>query len=227
MEMSKREQLMHIMQTHHIDILALQETKVSSSSEEQKIQQDTAGNRFLFLFSSKPQVVQQPPQQQNQPARQAKAKARNVEHHGVGFVVGPRLLECRKDCNPHSSRLIELSLHNHGPDIHIVNHYAPHSGRPLEEKTQHWDTLQEVVRARSRSLPTFILGDTNARVHGSTEAVEDQVIGRHVFGHGALHVRNLPEAQRENRQCLIDFCITNEYVLSNTFFLKPDRKKCT
>ena len=40
-------------------------------------------------------------------------------------------------------------------------------------------------------------------------------------------MRNLPEAQRENRQCLIDFCITNEYVQSNTFFLKPDIKKCT
>ena len=135
MEMSKREQLMHIMQTHHIDILASQETKVSRSSEEQKMRQDT-GNRFLFLLSSKPQVVQQLPQQQNQPARQAKVKAntRNVEHHGVGFVVGPRLLECIKDCTPHSSRLIELCLHNHGPDIHIVKHYTPHSGRRIEEK---------------------------------------------------------------------------------------------
>ena len=38
MEISKYEELMQIMQIHHIDILALQETKVSSSSEEQKIQ---------------------------------------------------------------------------------------------------------------------------------------------------------------------------------------------
>ena len=109
----------------------------------------------------------------------------------MGFVGGPRLFEYIKDCNSYNNRLIEFSLHNHGADMHIGHHYAPHSDRPLEEKIQHGDTLQEVVRACNRSLPTFILGDTNARVHGNTEAIGVQVIGRHEFGWGALHVRTI------------------------------------
>ena len=122
---------------------------------------------------------------------------------------------------------MEIRLHNHGPDICLINHYAPHSGRPLDEKAQHWDNLQQIVRTRSQAIPTFIVGDTSARLHGSTSEVEDQVMGTHVFGHGAQHVPNLPESQRDSRQCLVDFCVANDYVVSNTMFQKPDRKKCT
>ena len=173
--------------------------------------------------------------QVNRPGRiantksQAKAKAANriIEHHGVGFVIGRKLIDHVKDCIPHNSRFIEVLLANHGPDICLVNHYAPPSGRSLEEKMQHWDMLQDIVHARGKHLPTFILGDTNARLHGSISQVEDQDMGRYTFGYGSQHVPDLPEEQRDNRQFLIDFCITNEYAIMNTFFPKPDHKKCT
>ena len=35
----------------------------------------------------------------------AQAARRMIEHHGLGFVVGPRLVNCIKDCTPHSSGL--------------------------------------------------------------------------------------------------------------------------
>ena len=225
LEASKREQIVQIMHVHQIDLLALQETKVNSSSEEQR-QHEGTGKRYSCFFSSNAQRDAPPrvqPQHANGKAK-AQAARRMIEHHGLGFVVGPRLINCIKDCTPHSSRLMEIRLRNHGPDICLINHYAPHSGRPLDEKTQHWDNLQEMVHARSQAIPTFILGDTNARLHGSTCVAEDKIMGRHVFGYGPQHVRTLAESQRDNRQCLVDFCIANHFVVSNTFLLNQSTK---
>ena len=84
-----------------------------------------------------------------------------------------------------------------------------------------------MVHARNQAIPTCILGDTNARLHGSTCVAEDEIMGRHVFGYGPQHVRTLAESQRDNRQCLVDFCIANHCVVSNTLFAKPEYKKCT
>ena len=197
------------MKTHQIDLLALQETKVNYSSEEIK-QLTSCTDKFLFRFSSDSQ-----------------ASNRVVEHHGVGFVIGPTISKFVKDCIPHRSRFIEIILQNHGPDIRLINHYAPHSGRPHEEKTHHWETLENILDHHSRTIPTYILGDANARIHGRISEIENECVGRHVFGFGAQHVHALTEEQRENRQLLIDFCVFNDIMVMNTLFLKPDKFKCT
>ena len=56
---------------------------------------------------------------------------------------------------------------------------------------------------------------------------EDELMGRYVFGYGPQHVRTLAESQRDSRQCLVDFCIANHFVVSNTIFAKPEYKNCT
>ena len=47
LEASKREQIVQIMHVHQIDLLALQETKVNSSSEEQR-QHEGTGKQYSF-----------------------------------------------------------------------------------------------------------------------------------------------------------------------------------
>ena len=132
-----------------------------------------------------------------------------------------------KDCIPYSSRLIQIKFHNHGPDLSFISQYAPHSGRPQEEKNHHWETLQNIIMDRPQNSPTYVLGDANARLHGCVNEVEEQCIGHHVFGYGAQHVGSLPEDQKENRQLLIDFCLFADFLIMNTLFLKPTSKKCT
>ena len=98
---------MQIMREHRIDIMAIQEPKVSTSSEETKVQEKT-GDKFKFIFSSNAQEQHPRSVQINRPGRhantksKAKAKAANkvIEHHGVGFVIGPKLIDHVKDCNP-------------------------------------------------------------------------------------------------------------------------------
>ena len=169
------------MHKHQIDLIALQETKVNHSSEEIK-QLPPYNDRYLFYFSSsinKTQPNRPPPL----PKTNAKAKQAShyVEHHGVGFAIGPRLISSVKDCVPHNSRLIEIKFHNHGPDLNFINHYAPHSGRPYEEKTRHWENLQRILSEHPHANPTYILGDANARLHGCSTDVERLCIGYRIL----------------------------------------------
>ena len=52
MEVGKTEQIMRIMQQHKIDLIALQETKINSSSEEIRTLPGT-NEKYLLRFSSK------------------------------------------------------------------------------------------------------------------------------------------------------------------------------
>jgi hypothetical protein len=147
------------------------------------------------------------------------------EHHGVGFVLGPKAINCVEDCIPYNGKLMEILIANSGPTIRIINHHAPHSGRPPEEKDNHWEAIQTLSDRSGIDMPTYIIGDTNARIHGPINDMEELIIGKHTFGKGPEHVPNLPPEQRENRQALIDFCVKNEYNITNTYFEKPERPK--
>ena len=192
-------------------MIALQETKVSSCSQEVRT---TGAGRFTFFFSSTAR-------------REANARGRLLEHHGVGFIVGPKLGDYILDCVPHNSRIIEIKFGNHGSNMRFVNQYAPRSRRPSEEKHAHWEYIQELIHSQPRQIPTFILGDANARLHGRTCLEEEQITGPHIFGLGNHHVPSLPDEQAENRQCLVDVCIANKYFISITRFKKTSSKRCT
>ena len=213
-EQSKREQIIDIMHTHQIDFLALQETKINASSHECHTNEQS-NVKYYFFFSSFNSLATPIPKAQ----ANAKVRPRQppTEHHGVGFVIGPKYYDCLKECVPHNGRIIEIKIANSGPDIFLIRHYAPHSGRPVAEKEKHWDNLQQILSTKTRQAPVILLGDTNAHIHGRVSDIEGSVVGRHVFGHGNHYVQELPEEQRENRQMLMDFCISNNLTISNTF----------
>jgi hypothetical protein len=144
----------------------------------------------------------------------------------VGFIVGPKLGDYILDCVPHNSRTIEIKFGNHGSNMRFVNQYPPHSRRPREEKHVHWEYIPELMHSQPRQIPIFILGDTNARLHGCTSLEEEQIMGPHISGLGHHHVPSLPDEHAENRQCLVDFCIANKYFISNTRFEKTSSKRC-
>ena len=74
-------------------------------------------------------------------------------------------------------------------------------------------------------MPTFVVGGTNARLHGRVSGMEETIVGSHVFGWGNFLVDYLSDEQRENRQFLFDFCTANDFIVSNTLFIKPDECK--
>ena len=103
--------------------------------------------------------------------------------------------------------MMEIILNNCGPDVHIINHYAPHSGSKPEEKDTHWDILRQHTEKITRRHPLYILGDTNARLRGPTNDDERKIMGDFTFGKGGDYVDQMTEDMIENRQYLVDFRI--------------------
>ena len=64
-----------------------------------------------------------------------------------------------------------------------------------------------------------IFGDLNARIHSRLNG-EEPWIGEHVFGRGKEYLESQTEEGLENRKQLMDFCMTNDYLIMNAFFSK-------
>ena len=203
-ELSKRQQLIHAMKKLHIDILALQETKIKTDSTE-------THDGYAFFFGS--QSVQNDRRQR-------------TEHHGVGFVISPYMNPFLLDCTPISDRLIEITIAARGRNLTIINGYAPHSGRPPEEKDQFWNCVADRCDAHPQSSPTLVVGDLNARIHGR-QFPETDIMGPYIFGNGSSFIQELPLDQLNNRQRLIDFCKYHGYSIASTYFSKAPQKQCT
>ena len=178
---------MEIMHQLNIDILALQETKVNLCTEEFKTIEGTDKVYKLF-FSSDKNVPNPSAALQARP--QVKTNPRNFsEHHGVGFVMGPKFGNFVSDCIPHNGRIIELHIRNPGPNIRIINHYALHSARPFAKKKSSLEPApQHYTETQAANMPTFVVGGTNARLHGRLSGLEETMVGRHVFGWGLFFV---------------------------------------
>ena len=106
------------MEKFNIDILALQETKQGTNSQE-----DCDGYTFLFSGS-----------QNSRTHAGHGGRGPYIEHHGTGFIVSPKITPFVNDCTPIRDRIIKLKIIAKGRNFTILNGYAPHSGRPLVEK---------------------------------------------------------------------------------------------
>ena len=195
--LSKRQQLTYIMQQHNIDIMAIQETKQAFSSTESH-----DGCTFFF------------------PGKQAN---RGPAHYGVGFVISPQIKHCILDCVPVGDRMMKLTISAKGRKYYIMNLYAPHSGRPNDEKHNFWDLLSRQCEAHDGSTPCFIVGDMNARIHGR-QVFEFDIMRHHTFGRGAGYVQEMPGDQLENRQYLLGFCRYNNYITSSQACISQNRR---
>ena len=79
---------------------------------------------YKFFFSSDKNISN--PSAAVQAQAKARANPRNsTEHHGVGFVIGPKLSNFVSDCIPHNGRIIELHIRNHWPNIRALSTIIP------------------------------------------------------------------------------------------------------
>ena len=70
------------------------------------------------------------------------------------------------------------------------------------------------------------MGDFNARLHTRAE-IEEDIIGKHIFGKGQEYIDNEGEGTRDNREALIAFCKANGFRICNTDFEMSNEGYCT
>ena len=113
-EISKREQVVTYMKNNSIDLLCIQETKVPSSSIEQR------GN-YVFVFSSSVEG--------------------GSDHHGVGFCYSRKLEKYRNHYTQHSSHLSEMEINMHGNPLVVLSAYMPHDASEETNRLAAWEEM--------------------------------------------------------------------------------------
>ena len=134
--------------------------------------------------------------------------------YGVAIILAPELAERVEQVNYMSDRIVAVVLKLDRGSVGLIQVYAPHQGRPLEEKLDFYEQLQ-VVYDGLNVENKILMGDFNAHVGRVREGVET-VIG--AFGVGE---RN-PEGER-----LLDFAVENGLSIMNTFYKHRESHKWT
>ena len=150
-----------------------------------------------------------------------------TEWHGVGFAYKEKLENSRIAYKQTSSRGMEIEFAAGGGPIKFVNHYAPQSGRPPNERTKFFDQMNKDITEQKGHQKVFYLGDYNAQIHGRREHEED-VLGRFIFGKGINYVeKKRNDREILNRDLLLEVAKGNDLVVLNTWFQKTDEKLIT
>ena len=111
---------------------------------------------------------------------------------------------------------MQIKLRTHSNPLNIVNTYAPQNARPICEKQKYYKELEDTIEGNGTNSMDMICSDMNARIHSRLNG-EEPWIGEHVFGGGEDYLESQNEEGLENREQLIDFCMSNDYLVMNTF----------
>ncbi|XP_055389945.1 uncharacterized protein LOC129618936 [Condylostylus longicornis] len=185
MSWNKKEQETLIeLKKHKIDICGISETK-------RKGKGSVEYEDFVFLYSGK---------DKNERAQS-----------GVGVLINKKFENSIWNVQYINDRLIMVTLSYNTCNLHMISAYAPDINKPIEEITEFYDKLQELMDTIPESDKLVIMGDFNARIG-------DEILNgvKNRFNESVIN---------ENGEKLIEFCSQNLLRLNNTFFPhKPQHK---
>ena len=138
-----------------------------------------------------------------------------VEYAGVGFLVHPMIRSCVIHFCQLSNRMSSLKLRTSGGKVALISAYAPHAGRPFEERFGFFQQLCGFWRSISVNGPRICFGDFNSRLYCKLAGEEDH-IGQFYFQNRMATLR--PDL---NRFLLLEFCACASVQIANTFVDLP------
>ena len=103
-------------------------------------------------------------------------KRRNKCNHGVGIVIRNDLAKHITDIEPTNERLMYITLASTLP-INIIVAYMPTSIHSSEEKDKAYDKLQSTLEKPNNKGPTYIVGDSSARLIDPGNSTEEEAMG--------------------------------------------------
>ncbi len=194
-EVAKYDQILSLMSSKQVHLLAVQETKSDSVCTFAK-----SGWEILHSGSSA------------------------AKHHGVGFFVSPSLRPYVSNFLAHSPRICELTIHTNPHSITVFSIYAPSTvDDSVEDQTRKelfWSQLDLLIADHPNSSYVVILGDYNARLDSALDPDQDHV-GPHVWGRR----QSIPDPDRDNAIYLMDFLQSHLLILPQTFQSLEDNRK--
>ncbi|XP_039276087.1 craniofacial development protein 2-like [Nilaparvata lugens] len=133
--------------------------------------------------------------------------------HGVGVLLGPRVKDKVRRVDYIDGRLMMVRLEGSEKDLVIVQTYMPTSQYDEEQVDQCYGRMEEIIEREARGASIMIMGDWNAVVG---EGAEGTTVGG--FGYGTRNERGTK---------MINFCKDKSFVVGNTLFDHPKRRRYT
>ncbi|XP_063545741.1 craniofacial development protein 2-like [Cydia strobilella] len=139
-----------------------------------------------------------------------------AKQNGVGIAINSDLQERIVEVTRVSDRIIavKLALDNQ-PCMNVVSAYAPQMGCSTAEKQSFWDNLSDLMQSYPLDETNYVAGDLNGHV-GSTSPCHQRVHGGQGYGN-----------QNAQGVDILNFAVTHDMAIINTFFIKPDEHKIT
>lgn len=133
---------------------------------------------------------------------------------GVGCIVRKENMKYVRGWTGISERILKIELElDEQTETTIIVVYGPNEDETATRKDHFWEQLNEITEESKGRL--IIIGDVNGRVGRRDEETGD-VIGIH-----GEEIRN------NNGWRLIDFCMMNNLIVTNTFYAHKDIHKYT
>jgi len=136
---------------------------------------------------------------------------------GVAFIANQHIAKRVLGYNPINDRLISMRLQAKPINITIIQVYAPTTSATDDVIEEFYNQLQDTLDTASKRDVVLVIGDFNAKIGaGHCHEEEKAAIGK--FGLGERNKRG---------DSLVDFCIGNELVVTNTLFQQHPRRLYT
>ena len=145
------------------------------------------------------------------------------EPYGVAVILHFSLLKHIVAIRGVSQHIIYVQLKITGGLFSVVGVYAPHEGRPFEEKEAFYESLSVTLHSLSRDGPLGLCGDLNCKLNFRNVG-EENIIGPHIFNPGPP-----PPAggELQNRDLLVQLCSRYDLSVMNTFLPKREIQQVT
>ena len=134
--------------------------------------------------------------------------------YGVALILSPEVADRVEKVVHKNDRMMAVVLKLGDRRVGLIQVYAPHQGRPLNEKVEFYEQLQNTYDGINAEVK-ILMGDFNAHVGREREGIE-AVLGAHGMGE-----RNT-EGER-----LLDFAVGNNLAIMNTFHAHRESHKWT
>ena len=131
---------------------------------------------------------------------------------GVGIFVAEKWVYSVVSVQRHSERALVLKMVLGGCLLNVFTLYAPHSGKPDEEKERFWKEVFHLVSSISQNEMVVFAGDMNGHIRSSNVGYDGTHGG---FGYGC-----------RNADCsrILEFADGLNLVTCNTLFMKQEAK---
>ncbi|XP_044766617.1 craniofacial development protein 2-like [Coccinella septempunctata] len=132
---------------------------------------------------------------------------------GVGCMINKNITEHVNGWKGWSERILTVEIENKDEMKTVIIVYGPNEDDNKQTKDSFWEDLTVVTERAKGTI--IILGDFNSRV-GKGDRMFESVMGP--FGE---------ETRNNNGERMLDFCLLNDLIITNTLFQHKDIHKYT